>query len=393
MSSKILCVDDDANILAGFQRNLRKQFALDIALGPDEGLAHLASNGPYAVIVADMQMPGMNGVQFLTKAREMAPDSIPIMLTGNADQKTAMDAVNQGHVFRFLTKPCPPETLALTLAAGLKQHRLITAERDLLKNTLNGAVKVLADVLAAVDPASFGLGEKLRDYVGMYLSHYQVGEAWALELAATLSQIGRVSIPAVVLVKVRAGLSLTPVEKDMLTRVPRTGADLLAKIPRLESVAEIVLHQQKNYDGSGFPINSASGKEIPIGSRILKVMSDLLALESKGHSRVLGLAQMRACAGCYDPEVMDSVAACFDVCLPAVPGAESEWTSLNLPEVHPGMVFAANVETSDGTLIVPAETLVTPMLLERLRNFAQLKRLKQPVLIHSMNPASNPSSQ
>src|SRR6184192_4097590 len=108
----------------------------------------MAAQGPYVVVVADMQMPGMNGVQFLTKAEAFSPDTVRIMLTRNADQKTAADAVNQGHVFRFLNKPCSPEQLAVTLTAGLKQYKLITAERELLESTLNGSVKLLTDILS-----------------------------------------------------------------------------------------------------------------------------------------------------------------------------------------------------------------------------------------------------
>src|ERR1700691_3098843 len=136
MNDQILCVDDDANILAGFQRSLRKEHALDVALGGAAGLAMMREKGPYSVVVADMQMPGMSGIQFLQEAERLSPDSVRLMLTGNADQKTAMDAVNQGHVFRFLTKPRPAAELAGALKAGLKQYRLVTAERELLENTL-----------------------------------------------------------------------------------------------------------------------------------------------------------------------------------------------------------------------------------------------------------------
>src|SRR4051812_10280575 len=95
--SRILFVDDDPNILAGYQRTLRKRYSVATALSADEGLALIESDGPFAVVVADMQMPGTNGIQFLRKAQEKAPDSIRLMLTGNADQKTAIDAVNEGH--------------------------------------------------------------------------------------------------------------------------------------------------------------------------------------------------------------------------------------------------------------------------------------------------------
>ena len=106
MTTRILCVDDDSNILIGYQRALRKQFQIEVALGGEEGLAAVRSQGPYAVIVADMRMPGMDGVELLAKVREIAPDTVRMMLTGNADQQTALEAVNQGHIFRFMTKPC-----------------------------------------------------------------------------------------------------------------------------------------------------------------------------------------------------------------------------------------------------------------------------------------------
>jgi response regulator RpfG family c-di-GMP phosphodiesterase len=308
------------------------------------------------------------------------------MLTGNADQKTAMDAVNEGHVFRFLAKPCPPDTLAITLEAGLKQHRLITAERELLENTLNGAIKVLTGVLAIMDPGSFGLGEKLRDYMRTYTRHYHVPQPWALELAAMLSQIGHVVIPAAVLQKFHSGVGLRPEERDMLMRVPRTGADLLTNIPRLDVAARIVLYQHKNFDGSGFPHDEVAGDEIPMGARILKTLADLIELESKGRSRFKALAEMRARPGSYDPGVLNSVAACFDVSIPQSNEAEAPPIETPLKDIATGQVFAANVETLDGNLIVPAGTLVSPILLEKLRNFDHLQRLRQPLWVKQCSP-------
>jgi len=143
MNEKILFVDDDTNLLAAMERNLRLKFHLETAASGEAGLAKMAAEGPFAVIVADMQMPGMNGVQLLSEAQKRHPDTVRLMLTGNADQLTAAEAVNIGHVFQFLTKPCPAETVGLALQAGLKQYQLITAERELLEKTLNGCVKVI----------------------------------------------------------------------------------------------------------------------------------------------------------------------------------------------------------------------------------------------------------
>ena len=104
MNNKVLCVDDDANILSGIQRNLRKQFELETAIGALPALKLIENGCPYAVIVSDMQMPGMNGVEFLNIVRQKYPDTVRVMLTGNADQKTATDAVNRGQIFQFLNK-------------------------------------------------------------------------------------------------------------------------------------------------------------------------------------------------------------------------------------------------------------------------------------------------
>ena len=120
MSTKILCVDDEENVLTGLQRSLRKQFQVDVAVGGTAGLRQIEQSGPYAVVIADMQMPEMNGVEFLKRVEARHPDTVRVMLTGNADQKTAMDAVNEGHVFRFLNKPCQPDLLAATLQAAVR---------------------------------------------------------------------------------------------------------------------------------------------------------------------------------------------------------------------------------------------------------------------------------
>ena len=92
----------------------------------------MADKGPYAVVVSDMRMPGMDGVEFLAWARAQHPDTVRIMLTGNADQGTAMAAVNKGAIFRFLTKPCDPELFGQTLDQAVRQHQLLTAEQSLL---------------------------------------------------------------------------------------------------------------------------------------------------------------------------------------------------------------------------------------------------------------------
>ena len=111
--------------------------------------------GPYAVVVSDMRMPGMDGIQVLTSIKGRWPDTVRVMLTGNADMQTAINAINEGSIFRFLNKPCSKEAMGKTLTAALVQFRLVTAEKVLLEQTLTGAVQVLTEVLSLVNPAAF----------------------------------------------------------------------------------------------------------------------------------------------------------------------------------------------------------------------------------------------
>jgi response regulator RpfG family c-di-GMP phosphodiesterase len=381
MSAEILFVDDDPDVLAGLQRSLRKECKIDTAIGGASALALMRGRSPYGVVVADMQMPGMNGVEFLMEVERRAPDTIRIMLTGNADQKTARDAVNQGHIFRFLTKPCPPEELVPALRAGLKQYRLVTAERDVLERTLNGSARMLSDILAMHDAHSFGQAQRLREYMRAFAEHLQLKQTWDLELAAMLSQIGCVTLPQAVLARSRAGCPLAGAEADMVTRVPQIGYNLLSHIPRLESVAAVVLYQNKNFDGTGFPCDKIAGEDIPIGARILRVLQDLLAYESGKASKAIALEKMTHFPGRYDPRVVAAVAAVFDVCVAGAPAPESQSRPVRIKHLRVGWTLAAEAHTREGLLIIPAGTQISPMLLEKLRNFAELGDLEEPMYV------------
>jgi response regulator RpfG family c-di-GMP phosphodiesterase len=319
-------------------------------------------------------------VQLLTETQKRYPETVRLMLTGNADQRTAAEAVNIGQVFKFLTKPCPVETLALALHAGLKQYQLITAERELLEKTLNGSVKVLADVLSLVDPLSFGRGEALCSYMRAYVNSLTVDKSWEFEIAAMLSQIGMVTIPPAITEKFRAGQILTGLEKEVIERAPKTGADLLANIPRLESVARIVLYQQKHYDGSGFPANVIHGEDIPIGARILKVLIDLLELEAQKLPKDTALRLMQQRMGWYDPRVLDATFACFDIYLPDI-SAKSQGQAVAAKDLKVGQVVLTDIQTESGKTLILARSRITPVLLARLANFAKFSPIREPVYI------------
>lgn len=378
---RILFVDDDPNVLAAFQRTLRKQFAFDTALSGTEALAMLQECGPYAVVVADMQMPGMNGIELLTKARATAPDTVRVMLTGNADQQTAVEAVNQGAVFRFLTKPCPPEELKATLDTSLKQYELMRVERELLEHTLGGSVKVLAEVLSMIDPASFGRGQKLRDSARVFGRFLGLSSTWELEVAAMLSHLGYVSIPPTILRKIDNGIELLPREQAILEKAPQIGHDLLVNIPRLEGVAKAILYQHKRYDGGGYPSDNLSGALIPLGGRVLKILNDRALLEDDGVAKTRAYDAMRSRAGVYDPELLEKCFQCFKAFLENTISAEREVRSVSVSDLQPGLILVSDVRTAGGVLLVSAGNRMTETMINRLKNYSEFDGVREPIFV------------
>jgi serine phosphatase RsbU (regulator of sigma subunit) len=133
MKDKVLLVDDDAMILAGLKRHLRNQFRIETALSGEEGLKRVEENGPYAVIISDFSMPGMNGIEFLCRVKETDPDSVRMMLTGSADMSTAIQAVNEGSIFQFHPKPCPADTLGKAIQSGVDAYLETTTHQTQFK--------------------------------------------------------------------------------------------------------------------------------------------------------------------------------------------------------------------------------------------------------------------
>ncbi len=381
MTEKILLVDDDPNILAALRRQLRKVFLIDTAPGPREGLEAVRESGPYAVVVSDLRMPGMDGIQFLAKVRTLAPDTVRMMLTGNADLHAAMEAVNEGNVFRFLTKPCPPEVLVKGLWAGIEQYRLILAERELLENTLRGAVKALMEILSLVNPEAFGRASRVTRYAVEVGRKMKVAELWQLETAAALSQIGCIILPEQALRKVYRGESLTQQEERLFQKHPTVAAELLAKIPRMQKIAEIIAYQAKEYNGGGLPRDPRRGDEIPLGSRILKAVLDLDAREARGEPPERALMEMKARRGMYDPAVLGAIEAWIGVETRLV-----EQTLESPEQLSEGMILAEDVCLSDGRLLVARGYPVNRTMMERLRNFARKPGLKAPLKVLVRNP-------
>ena len=156
MAEKILFVDDEPPVLEGYQRMLRNDFELETAASGAEALTKLDGQGPFAVVVADMRMPHMTGAQLLSKVSTKFPGVVRIMLTGDSDVQTAVKAVNEGNIFRFLTKPCDKEVLIAAVNAALVQYRLATFKDKFYKEAVSSGPPQLAKPArnAALDDAA-----------------------------------------------------------------------------------------------------------------------------------------------------------------------------------------------------------------------------------------------
>ncbi len=379
----ILIIDDEPNVLQGLRRQLHKRFNLMVAEGGDEGLLAMRERGPFAVVVCDMNMPGQTGIEVLAKVAEIAPDTVRIMLTGQADLNTAMNAVNQGNIFRFFTKPCPADLLADGLDAGLEQYRLVTVERDLLNKTLAGSIKVLTDVLAMIDPDSFGRTEHAcgwaRDVAGaLGLKRH----LWKLEMATMLAPIGLTALPPEVAKKARSNLELSQVEQEMVEASAEIAHKLICNIPRLQEVATYVLYQGKNFDGSGFPHDDKAGNDIPIGARIVRILSDLALSRDKGADLQDTLALMLKYDGIYDQKLLKLMAPVIVGDQSSAPDKDVETIEIQLPMLRDGdLLLTPIADLERGDLILAKGAMITELYIKRLSNLRRLRKLTEMVRV------------
>ncbi len=363
---KVLFVDDDVFILEAIRRNFRKLFDLSIAENGQEALEKIANEGPFAVIVSDRCMPGMDGIQFFAKACKISPDSTRIMMTGDAQFEAAMQAVNEGHIFRFLTKPCPRELIQSTIEAGLEQHRLVTSQKILLTQTLQGSIRVLTDMLSLVSADTFGHSERIKLLATDIAKEMNIASSWQIEIAAMLSLIGCVTVPSSLLKKYQKGDTLTQQEQEIYCEHPKIGHDLISNIPRLESIAKIVLYQEKNYDGTGFPNDKQCGQDIPLESRIIKAASSYVQWIDRNCTPAGTLQRLKNTTH-YDPEVIVSLENVLQL---QNKNPAAKVRTIRLTELQSGMIITKDVRTIDGSvLLVRKGQEISDLLLQRVMNY------------------------
>lgn len=380
MNKNILLVDDDPNILASYRRTLRNHFDLTVAGGGAEALIALGAGKPFAAIVTDKNMPGMDGLQLLAAVKERHPDTIRLMLTGQADIQTAIAAVNEGSIFRFLTKPCDTDIMIKALDAAVEQHRLISSERELLEKTLSRSIKVLVDILAIVNPMAFGKASRLRRYARHIARELRLPRAWQYEFAAMLSQIGCVTLPQEIIERFYRGEALSGDEQNMLDSYPLAGREMLEKIPRLEEIAQMIGLQMKLFAEFHDQPDPKARPEINLGAQILNVAMEFDRYLTQGMSPATALAAITANPRGCDP----ALAALLSSYQRGI--KDKVIINVKLKNITVGMTIGENIVGRNNYLLVGKGQEITYALIERLRNFWRNGLINDEIAILSDKP-------
>jgi ActR/RegA family two-component response regulator len=376
MADKILFVDDESAVLDGFKRMLHRDFKVDTAVGGEQGLATIREQGPYAVVVSDMRMPDMNGAQFLARVRGSVPDTIRMLLTGYTDLDAAMHAVNEGNIFRFLTKPCEKEVLAKALTTGLVQYRLVTAEKELLEKTLMGSIKVLTDVLGAASPEAFGRSMRIARVVRYLVAKFSLPSPWRFEAAAVLSQLGCITLDPELIQSAYVGNTLSPEDQARFAAHPQVARDLLVHIPRLEPIAWMISQQliETGTSEATRPVSSAA--DIVLGAKMLKLAVAFDNLRLRGLSDDDATAKLRDRQSEFGPELIDALATLKPET------AKTELRKIQASKLTTGMILHQEIRTlARGILVVAAGQEITQTLLIKLDNLSRWGTINNEVAV------------
>ena len=373
-NEKILFVDDEHFVLEALTRQLHKSYPIETAKSATEALEILESKGPFAVVVSDLRMPAMDGIALLTEVRKRHPNTTRVILSGDADLEKAIEAVNSGQVFRFLTKPCSANGLATTLSLAVRQYQLLTSEKELLNKTVKGSISMLSEVLSLANSRAFSRGHRIRNLVVEIAKNMGLRLLWRYEVAALISQLGCIAIPDDILKKVSLNETLGDGEKQIFADHPRIGAQLVRRIPRLEGVADIISNQLLAFE-EGFPSADHSENTL-VGSHILRAALDYDQLTSQGMTHDEAIRQLYSRKGQYNPDVLQQL----KLLQPRLP-KEGATVKLLFDELVPGMIAAEDILAQNGTTIIEKGQEITWPALQGLHNFIEHIGIKEPIKV------------
>ena len=305
MSDTVLLVDDDKHVVSSIKR-LFDDIDVRIlsASHADEALNHF-DRDEIAVIVSDNKMPGMKGIDLLSRVSDISPDTLRILMTGHADLITAVDAINKGKVFRFIIKPWDDKTLKQTVQEAIKRYQLIQR----LKTEDESTLLSIAQSIEIKDPYTRGHCENVAAYALMIANALTLSEKIKknIRYGSWLHDCGKTGVSEKILNK---NCQLTENEFEIIKNHPQWGADIVRQARLSPEIVNIILRHHERYDGSGYP-SGLEGSDIPFEARIVTIadvfdalMSDRPYREKFDYDKAVEI--MRAMKGIVlDPELLD----------------------------------------------------------------------------------------
>ena len=319
--TRILAVDDEESIRAILRTILEGEgYLCDTAASADEAINRLREN-QYDVILTDIMMPGISGIELLELVREREDEIAVIMLTALNDIDVSIRALKSG-AYDYISKPFRLDDVTISIEMALQKRALILENRDyqrnLEKKVLEQSRKIQASFIKSIEALARTLEAKdpeTRDH-SLRVTEYSVrtaeemglspAEVEDIRVAAALHDIGKIGISDVILDKDRA---LREEEVEHIQRHPLIAAEILGPIDELKEIIHLIKHHHENYDGSGYPTGIA-GDEIPLGSRIIAVADTFDAITStrpyrKAKTELFAVEEIKKYSGSqFDPDVI-----------------------------------------------------------------------------------------
>lgn len=374
MKPRILLVDDEVNLLEGLKRQLFRRYDVTLANSPSEALEMCEGVCPFSVVISDMRMPNMNGVEFLQKMQDRCSQSRRIMLTGNNDQQTAVEAVNDAHVFKFLTKPCTVDDLVSAIDEAVLDYESETKEQEIITKTLASSVKILLDTLSITNPTALSIGQRIRPLTRMMAKVCLPEFVVDLELAAMLSHIGCVGFTDSLQNRIRKGGAVQQEELDEYAKHPEVGASLLNNVARLQQAAHFVLHQSDAWNPTP---GSESTPEYAqrLGGNILRAAIEFDRRFELTGSYQDALDSILADSENYAAEVLESLesAVLSNTC--PVP------KYIKLTELLPGQILADHLLSNAGAILISKGQALTESSIKKLQVCDAQVGVRQPIAV------------
>ncbi|TIH09609.1 HD domain-containing phosphohydrolase [Pseudomonas leptonychotis] len=412
----LLLVDDEENILNSLRRVLRNEPYTLLTCNSGEAALQLFAEQPIDLVISDARMPGMDGAALLAQVQQHWPDCLRILLTGYADLTTTVKAINEGQIYRYISKPWDDHELRLIIGQALafqrsERERLrleqLTLEQNQRLHMLNATLEQrvrdrTAEVEQTADMLDLAYAELRRSYVTAtevfaslvgqrlgreqqtnaqvialvkaYAEQQQLDESIShdLAMAAALYNIGKLTWDDQLLQ--RPADLLYKNERARYRQYPIVGESLLMTLEPIKDAGLLIRHHQERWDGKGFP-DRLAGDAIPLGSRLLKLAVDFIELQrglvlERRLSRDAALLLIRKYSGqLYDPQLCERFTELCTTLAPDLALADPSILALDTRHLQPGMILARNLQAESGMLLLNEGKILNRLLIDKLIAF------------------------